>query len=167
MRLNSDSTEITKFSDKIQLLKVTNIINLETGAIVSLSCDRTGQEGREDWQHDVDIEGKGRLLKIQYRFCLKLKTRMRLLCLQTFCFIISYKRGRMSRGGHGLLKVSPGPALSYPSTPHGHAWAGYGVALPFDTPRRKTMLMSHTMSADVIVAKLRSSYVKVFQTNQI
>jgi hypothetical protein len=29
--------------------------------------------------------------------------------------------GRMSRGGHGLRKVSPGLAMPYPSTPCGQA----------------------------------------------
>jgi hypothetical protein len=28
---------------------------------------------------------------------------------------------RMARGGHGLPKVKPGPAISYPSTPYGQA----------------------------------------------
>jgi hypothetical protein len=33
----------------------------------------------------------------------------------------TYFQGRMARGGHGLLKVSQGPAMPYPSIPCGRA----------------------------------------------
>jgi hypothetical protein len=38
----------------------------------------------------------------------------------------------MARGGHGLPKVLPGPAMPYPSTPCGRA--ACGRLLPFWTP---------------------------------
>jgi hypothetical protein len=35
--------------------------------------------------------------------------------------------GRIARGGHGLPKVSPGPAMAYPSTPCGRATSETGL----------------------------------------
>jgi hypothetical protein len=65
----------------------------------------------------------------------------------------------MARGGHGLPKVSPGPAMPYPSTPWGRATPEMNLRLflgwltrrasglrpsstPLDTPRRTPMLES-------------------------
>jgi hypothetical protein len=50
--------------------------------------------------------------------------------------------GRMARGGHGIPKVSPGPAMPDPSTPCGQTFRGgspagrvaCGRLLPFGTP---------------------------------
>jgi hypothetical protein len=43
--------------------------------------------------------------------------------------------GRMERGGHGLPKISRGPAMPYPSTPCGQTTPGpYGRLLPLWTP---------------------------------
>jgi hypothetical protein len=42
----------------------------------------------------------------------------------------------MARGGHGLPKALPGPAIPYPSTPYG--WTTPEMALrlfPFNSPR--------------------------------
>jgi hypothetical protein len=42
--------------------------------------------------------------------------------------------GRMARGGHGLPKVSLGPAMPYPSTPCGRATCRAGSLQPSSTP---------------------------------
>jgi hypothetical protein len=59
--------------------------------------------------------------------------------------------GHMTRGGHGLPKVSPGPAMPYPSSSYGEtiwlfqAWstlrAGglWPSSTPLDTQRRTPM----------------------------
>jgi hypothetical protein len=53
---------------------------------------------------------------------------------------MAYGVWRMARGGHGLPKVSPGPAMIYPSTPSGWAtpetaWQGKeGGLWPSSTP---------------------------------
>jgi hypothetical protein len=38
------------------------------------------------------------------------------MCRNTYICVKSWKHGRMARGGHELPKVSPGPAIPYPST---------------------------------------------------
>jgi hypothetical protein len=43
---------------------------------------------------------------------------------------------RMGRGAHGLTKVSPAPALRYPSTPVGQATPKTADFSPLDAPRR-------------------------------
>jgi hypothetical protein len=40
-------------------------------------------------------------------------------CLPAENRVVGFGHGRMARGGHGLPKVSPGPAMPYPSTPCG------------------------------------------------
>jgi hypothetical protein len=42
---------------------------------------------------------------------------------ETLSGSLKYRHGRMARGGHGLPKVSLGPAMPYPSTPCG--WPTY------------------------------------------
>jgi hypothetical protein len=71
------------------------------------------------------------------------------------------KQARMAKGIHGLPKVSPGPALSNPSTPCGRAtpktalWPFLGwsacragslrpSSTPLDTPRRTDLVRSST-----------------------
>jgi hypothetical protein len=50
---------------------------------------------------------------------------------------------RMARGGHGLPKVSLGPAMPYPSTPYGRATPETALqqpsSTPLDTPRHTPM----------------------------
>jgi hypothetical protein len=48
---------------------------------------------------------------------------------------VPVKQVRMARGIHALPKVSPGPAMPYPSTPCGQATRKTG-GCPLDTPRR-------------------------------
>jgi hypothetical protein len=69
--------------------------------------------------------------------------------------LLIQKHGRMARGGHGLFRVSPGPAMPYPSKPCGRAipetnvrpFQGCRVACPpsstpLHTSRRMPMLRS-------------------------
>jgi hypothetical protein len=50
----------------------------------------------------------------------------------------TWTHGRKARGDHGLPKVSPGPAIPYPSTP---CPAGdlLPSSTPLETPRRSPM----------------------------
>jgi hypothetical protein len=39
------------------------------------------------------------------------------ICWNTYICVKSWNHGRIARGGHRLLTISPGPAMPYPSTP--------------------------------------------------
>jgi hypothetical protein len=78
------------------------------------------------------------------------------VCLCAQRLKISFPPGRLARGGHGLPKVSPGPAMTYPSIPCGTTpetalWAFQGWTVrraggmrlsstPLDTPRNRPLL---------------------------
>jgi hypothetical protein len=75
----------------------------------------------------------------------------------------------MARGGHGLPKVSPGPAISYPPTPceratpetalHEGGGSLLASSTPLDTPRRTPKvihLYSHCYTIQVALVVLVS-----------
>jgi hypothetical protein len=62
--------------------------------------------------------------------------------------------GYMARGGYGLPKFSPGPAMPYPSTPcsepplkrpHGRAGSLWPSSVPLDTPRRMLIVYYYSL----------------------
>jgi hypothetical protein len=102
--------------------KVSNLVNIHVFYLIVFQFQYFFLQNLQDaLSASKDFASKvGALQSAVEQFALQVK-RNSIGSIQIEFLPLPFGRGRIASGGHGLPKVSPGPAMPYPSMPCGRA----------------------------------------------